>query len=580
MIKGPLLLATAALALCAAPARADLCDQVQDTRTEAETGRDVDFYEQVFTDASYRGTRRWNEIVVECNRKRDTKGGEVSKVTSASGDSADKRTLKAADLETKVIRGHYNFFGTLITQLKYVYVLSKTRGVWTMTIPYKAEINDIVKDRVDFYVGSRTIKNGAVGDVSHTGHAWKLYDASQVQGSGAAIALKSGAQPIAVTLCSNSTFFSGDEKKYDGQGGADAYKRDPENRFISLGRIQFGYKDDDYIREGCRVAQSRDLYWTDPAQGKLVKVKPVDFILDNFVRTAETYWTIPGLFNLKLLLRGRNDAAFPKPLRDLLADDDHLTVRFATKFMPYHYNQMYKSNLVQFNNFSTMTTDETYWHEVGHAFGLDDEYGGEKNDGAPKSNGCDHGDYKSFQPGTYQMCDAGTKEVRTIYHYIAVSRYVTKQSECQTDPDCKAGEYCDTGFVTIGRNQCLAKKDDNEPCAAVGGAHQCKGDHCYLSRCYTPKSVAMGGACYNDDACKEGKCSAVDGLKGTCVCKTDDDCGGGRWCDAGLDFKTNACKAKLDKGEVCGKVGELGVGHRCKSGECKVSGVSTNLKCK
>jgi hypothetical protein len=90
----------------------------------------------------------------------------------------------------------------------------------------------------------------------------------------------------------------------------------------------------------------------------------------------------------------------------------------------------------------------------------------------------------------------------------------------------------------------------------------------------------MGGACYLDDACKEGKCTAIDGAKGTCVCKEDSDCGAGKWCDAGLDFKTNTCKNKLNDGEICGKVGELGVGHRCKSGDCKVSGLSTNLKCK
>jgi hypothetical protein len=48
----------------------------------------------------------------------------------------------------------------------------------------------------------------------------------------------------------------------------------------------------------------------------------------------------------------------------------------------------------------------------------------------------------------------------------------------------------------------------------------------------------------------------------------------------GPDLKKNTCKAKLDKGEVCGTVGEVGVGHRCKSGSCKVAGFSTKLECK
>ena len=78
----------------------------------------------------------------------------------------------------------------------------------------------------------------------------------------------------------------------------------------------------------------------------------------------------------------------------------------------------------------------------------------------------------------------------------------------------------------------------------------------------------MGGTCYVDDACKEGKCSSVDGTKGTCVCKDDADCGPGKYCDGGIDLKTNVCRAKLNKGETCGKLGSVGNDHKCKSGEC------------
>ena len=78
----------------------------------------------------------------------------------------------------------------------------------------------------------------------------------------------------------------------------------------------------------------------------------------------------------------------------------------------------------------------------------------------------------------------------------------------------------------------------------------------------------MGGTCYNDDACKEGKCSAIDGARGTCVCKKDSDCGAGKWCDAGIDTKINACRAKLKKGEKCGKALSVGNDHKCKSGKC------------
>ena len=125
----------------------------------------------------------------------------------------------------------------------------------------------------------------------------------------------------------------------------------------------------------------------------------------------------------------------------------------------------------------------------------------------------------------------------------------------------------------------MAKKADDVACALIGGGHQCQSGQCKLGRCYTPNSVASGGTCYVDDACAQGKCSSIDGAQGTCVCKEDSDCGSGFWCDRGADLKKNSCKRKLGKGEVCGKAGELGVGHRCKSGSCKLSGFSTNLEC-
>ncbi|HEY7494884.1 MAG TPA: hypothetical protein VIH59_27750 [Candidatus Tectomicrobia bacterium] len=535
------------------PAHANLCDSVKDRTTTAATKNDVNFYEELFPDPTDRGNRLWNEIVLQCNRQRDTKGNEVSKVTAAAGHNTNKQLLKARDLETKVIRGHYNFFGTVVTQLKYVYVLSKKDGVWTMIIPYRPIINELVTNRIDF----------------NFEHTRKLYDASQVvnpASSAQVLTLKPSPESIVTTLCSTSTYFPGDEGKYDNM---ELHKRDPENKFISLGKIQYRYEKDGNTFSGCRVNANRDLYWRwDPNGHQVVRVKPQDWILDNFVRTAESYWTIPGIFQLKLLMQGRNESAFPKSTLDLLQDDDHLTVRFATKFLPYGFNQMYKSNIIQFNNFSTMTTDGTYWHEVGHAFGLDDEYGGETKDDVDKRNGCDHVSYQSFSPGTYQMCDAGADEKRTIYHYLAVSRYITAQSECNSDGDCGTGRYCDQGTLTVGKNQCVELKADNQTCDLIGGGHQCQGGQCKFGRCYTPNSVAMGDTCYVDDACKAGKCSSVDGAKGTCVCKTDSDCDANQWCDAGADTQINVCRTKLARGASCGKAGSVGNDHKCKSGEC------------
>ena len=153
-----------AIALLSTSAHANLCDSVKDTTTTAETKRDVGFYEELFSPTvDARGNQRWNEIVVQCNRQRDTKGNEIAMATQSSGANADKTLLKSAHLDSKIIRGHYNFFGTIVSQLKYVYVLSKTNGIWTMVIPYKAVFNKLVADRVDFYVGSRKIDPASKG---------------------------------------------------------------------------------------------------------------------------------------------------------------------------------------------------------------------------------------------------------------------------------------------------------------------------------------------------------------------------------------------------------------------------------
>lgn len=139
--------------------------------------------------------------------------------------------------------------------------------------------------------------------------------------------------------------------------------------------------------------------------------------------------------------------------------------------------------------------------------------------------------------------------------------------KCQKDSDCDEGQWCNAG-LDLTKNACLPLKNDNDTCDLAGGGHQCKSGKCKFSRCYTPDSVAMGKTCYVNDACKAGKCSDVEGVKGVCVCKTDSDCGAGEWCDAGLDLKINACRAKLAKGQSCGKVGSVGNDHKCKSGEC------------
>lgn len=553
-----LILIVLGLFLMEPPVHADLCNDALGTvrPVTPELVAESAYYPELFPDTALQGNLRWDAIILQCNRQRDSKSREIAKALGSERDTAEKRLLKAGDLETKIVRGHYDFVGLPIGSLlsfKYVYALSKTNGVWTMTIPYRPQFNELIPNRVDFAFS----------------HAGQLYDASQIEmpstnANVQIFTLKASPKSISSTLCSTTTYFPGEQGAYVDKA---LYQRDPENKAISLGRIDYRYDKDGDSYAGCRVDKNMDLYWRwDPDGSQAVKVKPQDWILDNFIRTSETYWSIPGVFQLKLYLKGHNDGTIPSSTRTLFEDGDHLRVNFATKFLRAHFNQMYKSNMFQVNNFSTMTTDGSYWHEVGHAFGLDDEYGFVDAEDGRKS--CRNKHFTNLYPtADYQMCEGGTDEKRTIYHYIAVSRYITKQTECNADNDCSSGEYCNAG-VDLKKNQCMAKKTDSETCDIAGGGHQCKSGYCKLSRCYTPNSVPMGETCYLNDACKEGKCSSIDGTKGTCVCQADADCGSGKYCNAGLDATKNSCLALKSDNETCDIAGG---GHQCKSGFCKFS---------
>jgi len=273
-----------------------------------------------------------------------------------------------------------------------------------MTLPYKPILSDLVKGRVDF---NKT-------------HAGKLYSKSAVAKTGGQIT--SATKSLWSTHCSgNPTYFKGKSKKYKRKK---LHQRDKQNKHISHGRIAYQYGKKGSVEQGCRVKASMVLRWKND-DGKTVKVKPKNWVYDNFIRQAESYWSIDKVFTLKLWLKGHNDSKF-KSIAKLVKKKDDLTVRFATKFLPHNFNQMYKSNPLQFYNFSTMTTDGTHRHEVGHAFGLDDEYGKHTKKVGYKKNGCKYSKYGKYAPLTYQMCKVGVSDKRTIYHYIAVSRYVLK----------------------------------------------------------------------------------------------------------------------------------------------------------
>jgi hypothetical protein len=150
---------------------------------------------------------------------------------------------------------------------------------------------------------------------------------------------------------------------------------------------------------------------------------------------------------------------------------------------------------------------------------------------------------------------------------------------CTEDTHCGGDEYCAKGLGPLSTNQCKARLADGTACT---GDHQCASRRCSPVRpgdlqvtgiCYTPNAKAAGASCKIDLECRTGKCNSNK----RCVCHDDGDCGTAMWCDKGFDLKENNCRAKLNEGEECGPAG-INIGHRCKSGKCKLSW-DTKLRC-
>lgn len=491
-MKNISIFAALVLALFAPTAGANICDAVKNysqlSDTKQETQDEIKLYKSLFPNPDYQGSMDYNAFVLECNRRRDSKGDEIRKILTNKDWADVKEVLKKSDLPPYLYNAKFNFFG--IAPFKMSYLLWKEKGVWKLLIPYKFEINESVKDRIDL----------------HLNHAGKLYDQSQVdpQPDGT-FEKKSGAPAIASTsLCTTTTFVKGQEKKYDGKNGADAHKRDRENRHIDLGKIEFAYKDANDVyqpRTGCRVNRKVHLYGVNPLTGNFEKILPEDWILNNFEKASEDHWSTPEEFELIVLLKGKNesrlDASTKAKVDKFLKNNDYLKIVFGSKFLP-NANQMYKTNAWQPNNFSTMTTEGTYTHEVGHALGLDDEYAQKS---ASEKKDCENSKFnkfngtsgtKSFTIKNYTMCDGYGDQVNTIYHYLAASRYVLGEI-CKTDSDCGTGRYCNN---RLGLNRCLADA-----------------------------TKSLGESCIKDKECQSNSCQ-----KDKCVCKKDSDCGSGKKC--------------------------------------------------
>ena len=167
-----------------------------------------------------------------------------------------------------------------------------------------------------------------------------------------------------------------------------------------------------------------------------------------------------------------------------------------------------------------------------------------------KKNSCEN---RQYQILAHRLSDVRQPAPRQADHLSLSGRSrVRHQAERVrgATTTARTGEYCDKGPSPSARTNACRRRQTTKTCDLVGGGHQCKGGQCKFGRCYTPNSVAMGGTCYVDDACKEGKCSSLDGAKGSCVCKSDADCGAGRWCKAGTGHQNQRLPGQTRQGRT------------------------------
>ncbi len=144
-----------------------------------------------------------------------------------------------------------------------------------------------------------------------------------------------------------------------------------------------------------------------------------------------------------------------------------------------------------------------------------------------------------------------------------VSQLVSaRDDQCRNDRDCGKNHYCDKGWLTIGKNQCVAFKAYGAGCSRDEQCKSpsiCKGKP--VGKCITEASVNLGGRCIKDAECKSGSCDK----DGKCQCKVNKDCGTGKYCDTGTaGIGKNSCKAFKKKDDKCSADKQCGPGLDCK----------------
>lgn len=513
------------LAAASWSAQANLCEKNKITQRHRDEA--VLVKSEAFAPASpnYQGEDEYNAWVLACNRNRDNKGKEIDAAISPKNGGKF-----AQNLPMKSVKGQYSFYGNSVganvfTSLEYRYALRRESGEWIVTLPIELNIPEVVAYNTN-------IKNESMGPA--------LQNRLDIP------------KWLAVNLGLMTATGSGTLVCDPGQEVMTTYLRSG----VRVPLVDTGYHNpsDSYDGPACRLKP------THPASGyRDVLAAYHDF----WKGTIEQAWNRPG-FKVEPLMIG-HDAIGDGFLKILKKDDLiwKLNMTFDASQRP-----RYRSAVLSLPHIYVGAYPDTIAHEAGHELGLDDEY--REDDKGDKNAWRDCSDDKLVPNGkSYIMCWAGyvgtsdsasywsspfgivaPSAAKGVYPWIITRRYaVAKDMKCYANADCASNQYCDTGTAGIGRNQCVAKRSENEQCSADDQCRQpaiCKGKP--LGKCITESSVGMGGTCSRDAQCTTGSCDN----NGICQCKQNSHCGSDEYCDTGsLGVGRNRCVALKSENAAC-----------------------------